>query len=355
MLASSTDFFFKLLHPERVVASKKTPSRAINHNSKMADSSKIVNINPYAALDVDRFGNTSEGEEKITAPVKTVDRTSTRTVKRNTDGLPPSKGPITTGNRRGGANVGGNEAAFRDRNAGRESNRGRSTDEAPRGGRRGGGYRTRGGRREEGDRHPTKNAPHSNSEKQAAQSWGANEGQAELKDEQAGAEIAQSEQKAEGEATAEGETKEEEPEDKHVSYEQYLSQLAEKKLALEGESALNVRKPNEGVKDDKWKDFTPLAKDEDEELFPGTGGKSKGGARQRKTKQFVEIENRYIEPERTRGGRGGRGGARGDAGSGRGRGRGAPRGEFRGGRGGRQESQPINTSDESAFPSLGGN
>jgi len=316
----------------------------------------------------DLLGNDIEGDEPPAPPLKPAEKTSTHTVKRNTDGLAPSKGPVATGNRRGGANVSGNEAAFRDRNAGRDFNRGKSTDEAPRGGRRG-GFRGRGGRREEGDRHPTKSAPHSNSEKQAAQSWGANEGEAELKDEEAAAEIVQSEQKAEGEATAEGETREEEPEEKHFTYDQYLAQVAEKKAALEAE--LQVRKPNEGVKDDKWKDFTPLSKkDEEEELFAGTGGKAKR-ERERKTKQFVEIENRYIEPERTRGGRGGRGGARGDGGrgrgdgargrgdGGRGRGRGAPRGEsrgeFRGGRGGgrAQDSAPINTSDESAFPSLG--
>ncbi|KAJ4304003.1 hypothetical protein N0V88_001607 [Collariella sp. IMI 366227] len=287
---------------------------------------------------------------EIPAPVKTVDKTSTHTAKRNTDGLAPAaKAPVAS-SRRGGANVSGNEAAFRDRNAGRDSNRGKTTEETPRGGRRG-GYRGRGGRREEGDRHPSKTALHSNSEKQAAASWGGKDGEGELKDEQAGAEIAQTEQKAEGEAAPEAEAKEEEPEEKQVSYEQYLAQQAEKKAALAG--SLSVRKPNEGAKDDKWKDFAPLEKNEDEELFPGTGGKAQR-QRERKQKQFVEIENRYVEPERTRGGRGGRGGARGDAG--RGRGRGAPRGgEFRGGRGGRQDAAgaSINTKDESAFPSLG--
>ncbi|KAL2136587.1 hypothetical protein VTI74DRAFT_2892 [Chaetomium olivicolor] len=299
----------------------------------------VASKNLFAIL-----GNTEEGE--IPAPVKAVEKTSTHTAKRNTDGLAPSKGPVA-GSRRGGANVSGNEAAFRDRNAGRDSNRGKPTDEPPRGGRRG-GYRGRGGRREEGDRHPTRSAPHSNSEKQAAQSWGGKDGEGELKDEQAGAEIAQSEQKAEGEAAPEAEAKEEEPEEKHITLDQYLAQQAEKKLALGGN--LNVRKPNEGAKDDKWKDFAPLNKNDEEELFTGTGGKAKR-ERERKQKQFVEIEHHYIEPERTRGGRGGRGGARGDAG--RGRGRGAPRGEFRGGRGGRQEAAPINTNDEAAFPSLG--
>jgi plasminogen activator inhibitor 1 RNA-binding protein len=41
--------------------------------------------------------------------VKTVDRSTTHTVKRNTDGLPPAKAPATQ-SRRGGANVSGNEA-----------------------------------------------------------------------------------------------------------------------------------------------------------------------------------------------------------------------------------------------------
>ena len=213
----------------------------------------------------------------------------------------------------------------------------------------------------------------SNSEKQAAQSWGANEGQAELKDEQAGAEIAESEQKAEGEAAAEGEAREEEPEDKHISFDQYQVQLAEKKQALESEGSLKVRKPNEGVNDSKWKDFTAISKDDEEELFPGVAPKKGRGPRTRAKPEKLELENRFIEqPERTRGGgRGGRGGPRGDAsrgdsgrggprgdaGRGRGRGapRGAPRGDFRGGRGGRQESQAFNATDKDAFPSLGGN
>jgi plasminogen activator inhibitor 1 RNA-binding protein len=41
---------------------------------------------------------------------KLVEKTSTHTTKRNTDGLAPSKGPVVTGNRRGGASMTGNEA-----------------------------------------------------------------------------------------------------------------------------------------------------------------------------------------------------------------------------------------------------
>lgn len=52
-----------------------------------------------------------EGDETTpSAPVKTVDKTSTHTSKRNTDGLAPSKGPAPTGSRRGGAAVSGSEA-----------------------------------------------------------------------------------------------------------------------------------------------------------------------------------------------------------------------------------------------------
>ncbi|KAL2181210.1 uncharacterized protein P884DRAFT_677 [Thermothelomyces heterothallicus CBS 202.75] len=285
----------------------------------------------------DLLGNNVE-EDEPRPLVKPVEKTSTHTVKRNTDGLPPSKGPATSGNRRGGAKVSGNEAVFRDRDAGRESNRAKPTDAPQRGGRRG-------GFRERGDRRPYRSAPHSNSEKQAEKSWGAAEGESELKDEKAGAEIAESEKKADEEG-GEAETKEEGPEEKQMTYDQYLAQLEEKKVDAE----LRVRKPNEGVNDSKWKDFTPLKRDENEDYVPGTGGKTKR-ERERKAKQYIEIDNRYKEPERPRGGRGGRGGARGDGGRGRGRG-GAPRS----GRGGRaQDAAPIDTNDETAFPSLGGN
>jgi len=216
------------------------------------------------------------------------------------------------------------------------------------------------------------------SDKQAAQSWGAPEGQSELKDEQAGEAIAQNEQKeaaAEGDAAADkAEDVEAEPEDNHISYADYLAQQAEKKAALEAEASLKVRQANEGVKaDKKWAAAKPLVKEEDEDYFAGTGGKAKR-ERERKTKQLVDIDQRYVEPERTGGGgRGGRGGPRG---GGRGDARGGSRGDFRGGRGGRGDArggsrggefrggrgrggpggggqQGVNPNDKSAFPSLG--
>lgn len=296
------------------------------------------------------LGNDDDGEEKIPVPVKTVDKSVPRTVKRN---APEPQQPVhraTGGNRRGGPS--GNEGAFRDRGAGSDRNHGRSTEEqsGPRGPRGGAGARVRGGRgsrhpRDRDDRH-TKSGGGGGSDKQAAASWGANEGEAELKDEQAGEAIAKTEQK---EALAEDGAGEEpaEPEDKSVSYSDYLAQQAEKKLNLEGGS-LNIREANEGSKlDKKWQNAKPL-ENEEQEYYAGGHGK-KQRERERKVKQTIDFDPRFVEPERTRGGgRGGRGGR------GRGEGRGGRGGNTRGGRGGREGgAAPINTKDESAFPSLG--
>ncbi|KAK1520207.1 hypothetical protein CPAR01_15258 [Colletotrichum paranaense] len=323
------------------------------------------------------LGNDAE-DDTPQAPVKTVEKNSLRSTKRGVEPEAPSRAPAAGGARRN--NASGNEAdldpltrllppiAFRDRGAGSDRNRGKTTDEPARGGPRGGyGARARGGRggrfpRERDDRQSKGLA--SGSEKQAAQSWGATEGEAERKDEVAGEAIAQAEAKdAEAEAAAPLEP--EEPEEKQVSYTEYLAQLAEKKLAIEGNN--KVREANEGTKLKKeWASAKEVSRDEDENFMIGTGGKTKR-ERERKTKQLLDIDQRYVEPERSsrggaggpRGGRGGprggaRGGDRGDRG-GRGRGDGA-RGAPRGGapRGGRPQGAQINTKDESAFPSLGG-
>ncbi|KAL7950882.1 hypothetical protein V8C42DRAFT_307826 [Trichoderma barbatum] len=307
--------------------------------------SQVASQNRFAYL-----GNDSDGEEKPVVPVKTVDKAATRTTKRNVEPQAPQAPVRTGGNRRGGP--GGSEGAFRDRAAGRERNQGRSTEETPRDGPRGGqGARVRGGRggrfpRDRDDRHPHKSGTTTGSDKQAAQSWGAAEGNAELKDEQAGEAIAESEKKEEQpeEAAAEEPA---EPEDKSISYTDYLAQQAEKKATLEGD--LHIRAPNEGSKPDKkWANAKALEKEEDV-YFAGSGGK-KQRERERKVKQTVDFDPRFVEPERTRGGgRGGRGGPRGGRGGERGRGGNFPRG----GRGAQGAS--INTSDQSAFPSLGGN
>ncbi|KAI0390173.1 hypothetical protein F5Y17DRAFT_462023 [Xylariaceae sp. FL0594] len=324
--------------------------------------SAVASKNLFALL-----GNDEE-DDQPSGPVKTVEKTVPRTTKRNVEPQAPSK-PANVAPRRG---PGGNEGAFRDRNAGSSANRGKPTDEAPRGGPRGGrGARERGGRgarfpRERDDRHSRH--VQTGTEKAVAQGWGATEGDAEAKDEQAGEQIAQSELKEAAAEDAEADATPAEPEDKSVSYADYLAQLAEKKLALADN--LEIRKANEGSKvDKKWANAKPLTKEEGDDFIPATGGKAKR-ERERKAKQVLEIDQRYVEPERPRGGRGGarggagRGGARGDgaprggargegAGRGRGEGRGRGRGEFRGEARGGRPAASINTNDESAFPSLG--
>ncbi|KAI3398439.1 hypothetical protein diail_9120 [Diaporthe ilicicola] len=322
----------------------------------------------------DLLGNDEEGSETPTAPVKTVTKTSIKTGRANADGTGPASSAPASGARsgaRGGFSA--NETAFRDGGVGSGANRRKPTDENARGGARGGrGARGRGGRgathhRNADDRHTKNIVP--GSEKQAAQSWGAAEGAAELNDEQAGEAIAQSEQKDAEAEDAEAEAQE--PEVKQVTLEAYLAEQAEKKLALN--SGTTTRKANEGVnskQEKKWADAKALVKDDNDDFIAGSGGK-KLRERERKQKVHVDIDGRWQEPaERPRegrGGRGGRGGARGDRGGERGDRRGgAPRGAPRGGaprggdgfprgaaRGGRGTA-PINTSDTSAFPSLGG-
>ncbi|RYP66432.1 hypothetical protein DL769_006033 [Monosporascus sp. CRB-8-3] len=320
----------------------------------------VASKNLFALL-----GNDEE-DDTPKAPVKTVDKTTMRSTKRNVEPQAPTKPAGNAGPRRAGP--GGNEGAFRDRNAGSASNHRKPVEEVSRPGVKGGrGAREQGGRggrypRTRDDRH-AKNFNTGNSEKQAAQSWGSTDGNAEQKDEQVGEQIAQSELKEATAEDAETPAAEPEPEDKSISYAEYLAQQAEKKLALS--SSLEPRKPNEGSKvDKKWANAKELTKDDDDEFIAGSGGKSKR-ERERKTKQIVEIDQRYVEPDRPRGGRGGaRGGARGEGRGGRGRGEGRGgegrgegrggrgRGEFRGGRGGR-EGASFNAIDESAFPSLG--
>ena len=156
-----------------------------------------------------------------------------------------------------------------------------------------------------------------------------------MKDEDAGEAIAKKDEKEASAEDAADAARDEPPveEDKSVSYSDYLAQQAEKKLALDSENALKVRQANEGSKQNKqWAAAKELVKDDNEEFIAGSGGKVKR-ERERKTKQLVDIDHQFVEPERTRGGgdrgRGGRG--RGEGGRGRGEGfRGGPRGGGRG-------------------------
>ncbi|KAJ1335094.1 plasminogen activator inhibitor 1 RNA-binding protein [Microdochium nivale] len=326
----------------------------------------------------------NDEEEPPSGPVKTVDKTTMRTTKRGVEPEAPTKPTNASAARRGPS---GNEGALRDRNAGSRANQSRGTDDAQaaRGGGRGGrGARDRGGPgsgrpRNRDDRH-SKSQPSGGTEKQAALAWGANEGDAEAKDEQAGEEIAQKEFKEAAVEDAEGPETPAEPETKTVSYTDYLAQQLEKKAALA--DALEIRKANEGSKTDKkWANAKALDKEEAEDFITPSGGKAKR-ERERKAKNVLDIDQAWVEsnpPPTTGAPRGGRGGARGDGG--RGRGDGAPRGDGargdgarggnrgrgegrgrggargsdfpRGGARGGRDSAGFNANDQSAFPSLG--
>jgi len=337
----------------------------------MAD---ITSKNLYELLGND---HDEDSDKEPEPPVRVIDKTPARTTKRNAPGeAPASKAPAADGRgaRRGGYQ--GNEGAFRDRTAGSANNRGKPVDDGGREDRpprTRGTYEGRGGRGTRGERQMDRHSRTvgGESEKQASHGWGANEGGAELDDEQAGEAIAKADQKealtGDGDAApTDGNTAEVEPEDNSISYADYLAQLAEKKLAL-GSGVLEARKPNEGKQDKKWANAKAISKEEEEDFVSGSGGKSKR-ERERKPKQTIDIDQRFVEaPERGGGGRGGfrgsrgrgdgppRGGrgdfrGRGDRGQGRGRGdRGPSRGATRGGAGG----QSINTDDTNAFPSLG--
>ncbi|KAK2757226.1 hypothetical protein FQN54_004740 [Arachnomyces sp. PD_36] len=275
-------------------------------------------------------------------PTKAIDKPSARFGKRDAPKTAPE--PTTTrggagagrgGGRRGGFS--GNEEAFRDRGAGAHNNRRKPTDETYSGG------RGRGGRGRD-DRHSR--TGQTDTTKQVEQGWGGASGEAELKDEILGEAIAKKD-----ENEPEGEEKEPEVEDKSISYADYLAEQAAKKAA--GLGVKEARKPNEGSKPDKkWSQAKEIKHDgEDEEYIPGKEEKARR-ERQRKEKNFLDVDMRFVEaPSRGRGdGRGrGRGGDRGRGGRGRGDGfRGRGDGAPRGGRG-----QAPTSMDEKNFPSLG--
>ncbi|KAF4624069.1 hypothetical protein G7Y89_g14104 [Cudoniella acicularis] len=342
--------------------------------------SEIVSKNLYELLGND---HDEDSDKEPEPPVKVIDKTPARTIKRNATGEAPASkaagGSDNRGARRGG--FGGNEGAFRDRQAGSANNQRKPVDDGARqdrppraAGTYEGRGRGRGGRGGNYDRHSR--GVGGESEKQAAHGWGGPEGEAELNDEQAGEALAKADQKealtGDGDAAptdvAEA-AAEAEPEDNSKSYAEYLAELAEKKLAL-GSGVPEARKPNEGSKQDKkWANAKALTKEEEEEYFAGGEGKAKR-ERERKQKQLLEIDQRFVEaPERggrggfrggrgrgdgqSRGGRGrGDGNFRGDRGDRRGRGEGF-RGPPRGGPRSNNAAATINPEDTSAFPSLG--
>lgn len=333
---------------------------------------QVVSKNLYELL-----GNNhdEDSDKEPEPPVKVIEKTPARTDKRNAPREAPAAPANAGQNRR---QPGGNEGAFRS-GAGRDSNRTKPTEDGARApnaynGRGRGPQTGRGGR----SRPTPRDDRHSkhvggDSAKQAGQGWGAETGTAELNDEVAGEAIAGAEVKAalkeDGDAApvnADGRTLEEQEADNSISYADYLIQKAER-LSLQ---AAPARKANEGAKEDKkWAQASELKKTEEEEFIAGSTGK-KTRTRERKQKEVLDIDQRFVEQPSRDAGRGGRGrgdgprrggergafrgdrgAARGPRGDGAGRGRGAPRGGAA--RGGAPRAAPVAIDDTKAFPSLG--
>ncbi|KAL1920067.1 uncharacterized protein VTP21DRAFT_1213 [Calcarisporiella thermophila] len=238
------------------------------------------------------------------------------------------------GGARGGVAVSGRAEPPR---FGREREDGGDFSRASRGARRsersrGGSFRGRG---RQFDRHSATGLV--DNEKKEKQGWGEPttaeaEGEKIAKED---SNEALAEDKAEGAAAADAE-----PEEVVKTLDEYLAEKASKGLNV---SLPDERKPNEGVDDAQWKGAVELSRDEEEYLFLGKEQAGKSKARKEKgTKVFVDIEQRFAERPR-RGGFGGERGAR----------PGSERGG-RGGRGGRRGQQNgVNVEDNRAFPALG--
>ncbi|EFE35490.1 telomere and ribosome associated protein Stm1, putative [Trichophyton benhamiae CBS 112371] len=344
---------------------------------------ELLDINIYAQ----HTGNDPELDpnREPEPPVQVVDKSAPRRGKRDGPSEPRDTVPPPRGNR--GPRLPGNEqarphpnlpalstlsisiyrtllsnkvilgiSAFRDRNAGSQNNRNRPTDapsdRAPPAAHRNRdtrGYNIRDDRQSRTDRTIT--------EKQVEQGWGSRSGESALKDERAGEDIARSEEKEAAEANAEEPV--EEPEDKSKSYADYLAEQAQAKLEL---AAKESRKANEGAKmDKKWAAAKELKRDDEEDEYIKGQSKETRRERQRKEKNVLEVDMRFVEVPR-RGGDSSRGRGRGgDRGGDRGRGGRGGRGDFRGGRGngrGAPRGGPSHatgpTVDEKNFPSLGG-
>ncbi|RPA82053.1 hypothetical protein BJ508DRAFT_100370 [Ascobolus immersus RN42] len=318
------------------------------------------------------LGNDPDSDGEVKAPTRQVIKQVQTTKKKDV----VVEAPAATQKPRNNRKYQGNEAAIRDREAGHEKNKGRTDGvEAGEGGyrhrgdREGGrggrgasrGDKRGGGRGRPFDRHSQTGRV--DTAKATGQGWGANTGDAEWSDEKTGEAIAQGEATgtgydaadpatAEAEPVKDGEVKEEEPEEKLKTYEEYQQELKEKRAALNAPA--QIRKPNEGSRDNKkWENATVLDKVDEDVYVAPKEGKAKA-PKERKTKQLLEIEHSYQEPRSERGGRGGRGRGEGRGGRGRGEGRGGNRGGDRPARGGARggAGASVNLADESAFPAL---
>lgn len=232
----------------------------------------------------------------------------------------------------------GNEAAFRDRNAGRAANRAKTTEPAS------GDNKNRRSKNPRPDRHSQTGK--TDSEKKVHKGWGDDKKKAD--DEAAGEEIAKEEASAEAaeEAAAVEEV------DTSVTLEQYLEELKIK--SAETETERTVRKANEGVDDSKWK-TSALEHKEQESFVPASKAKVLK-SKTKKEKVFIDFEPILGAPSSERSERRGndRGSRNGDRRGPRG-GNGSRGGASRGGRkpAAAAPTQSVNISNTDEFPVLG--
>jgi len=308
----------------------------------------VATKNPFAILDAE------DASRPSTPPAAA--KASPQAPPVPTRGTAKSRGPASRGGKyyaRGGAARGGARDSAQPQED-EPSTENQRKSEGGRGRGRGRGGPPRGGRRPF-DRHSQTGK--TDSDKKLHQGWGGDEGNTELKAEEAaaidaaaeavpespaeGAEAAPAEDKPEGARPRR--EREPEEEDTTLTLDQYLAQQKEKDAVLPKIEA--TRQANEGADSNLWKDAVLVSKTEDEEAY--FVGKTKSAPKTRTKKEekvFIEIEGRFERPER--GGRGrGRGGDRG-----RGvRGRGGPRGGARPNGG---AAPSLDVDDQTAFPSL---
>jgi plasminogen activator inhibitor 1 RNA-binding protein len=107
----------------------------------------------------------------------------------------------------------------------------------------------------------------------------------------------------ENNANGEEEVKETKPEEKLMTLNDYLASQAKKAIVNEN----TIRTANEGVDESKWGETVELSKDE-EAYFVGKGNEKSHRVKKQKEKTYVyEIEQRFNDGRRGRGGRQNRG------------------------------------------------
>ncbi|PPQ88610.1 hypothetical protein CVT25_010186 [Psilocybe cyanescens] len=335
----------------------------------------VVSKNPFALLDDDDVPSASAPAPKVD-PAPAPAAQATRSSAQKSRGGPAARG--------GKYYSRGGKPTSKDSTPVTEETEGQKKSEGREGGRGRGRGPTRGGPRGRGrpfDRHSQTGK--TDSDKKVHQSWGGDDGNAELKTEEAATvdAIAESASNdwaaggapadvdawaapatdawaapagdaapADGEAKPEGRPRRErepEEEDNTLTFDQYLAQQKDKESVIP--KLENTRQANDGA-DDIFKGAVVLAKEEEDAYFVGKGKAAPKARAKKEEKVYLEIDARFERPDRGSGrGRGGRGGERGERGDrSRGtRGRVAPRAARQ-----NNGTATVNVDDQTAFPSL---